>query len=186
MYDDIATGHFLFDRAKLKEAWTRAKPIFEEHGASFFSDSLFEGQYYPGGEPLDKEGRTQAEAEAQGDPRWWPSKDQTNKPAPHCWVLVGDNGVYLMPSHAKTSPSEAQTVVHALGYDPHLDEDEYYERKRRNFGGSDAAYSLPVDWADCIMNWPDEVRYIYFKFEADGGITFKGLTRKPAHYLQSL
>lgn len=62
--------------------------------------------------------------------------------------LVGDRGVYLMsagqPILSDGSP-HGSVVAYADGIDPDVD-DDWYEAKRRTFGGDDGADKLPLSF----------------------------------------
>lgn len=60
------------------------------------------------------------------------------KPEPGFWV-VGDQGVYLMHNGKMHDVPEGETqpVVYAVECNPHGDFDDWYETKRRVFGGDD-------------------------------------------------
>lgn len=115
------------------------------------TNQLFNGDHYPGGKPLDDEGRTEAQARKAGD-CFWPDQDKMKADAvipPEIW-LVGDQGVYLMHNGIKCerAPGAVEgkaTLAYAEGMNPDKDED-YYENKRYCFGGDDGVAELPVEW----------------------------------------
>ncbi len=82
-----------------------------------------------------------SDAKANGgfrDPHFGLAPDKNEKPG--LW-LVGDHGVYAM-SNGKLAEGAKPLVVYAEGCDPNTD-DDWFEVKRRTFGGDDG-----VDFLD--------------------------------------
>lgn len=127
-----------------------SKLIAEIEAAKEFNptmDHLFDASLYKGGVILDKEGLTEAEAEAKGG-FFWPSAEHIDKSKVESALqLVGDQGVYLITNaEAEGTPAQRGTVAYAEGCDPDKD-DFFYENKRHLFGGDDGSVTIPFDWA---------------------------------------
>ena len=123
-----------------------AMEAHEKKGGAFSAtmDMLFDGENFEGGEPLDKNGKT----EKQAGSGWWPSsvhmKPEAMVPA---LILVGDQGVYLVGNLKDgIAPAKSGLIAYALGGNPDTDPD-YYEFKGRTFGYDDGTVTVPIDWA---------------------------------------
>lgn len=171
-------GIILFDRAQLVQMWQNAQPIFEQYGTHHTLATLSNGEFFEGGEPLDENGRTEEAADATGKV-FFPSDKFATTPAPRTLILVGDDGVYIIPNNAEKSAIEANVIVYGLGFNPNVDEG-FYERKREVFGGDDGSITFPVDWIDAILNWTD--RYVGVVLASDGGVSLQPMKRKPRGY----
>lgn len=87
----------------------------------------------------------------------WSMGYSSNTPPAPALFLVGDEGVYLMSNGKPGLPKDEEAaakqadgeeffsckVAYAKGFDPEKD-DDYYENKRRIFGGDDGAETLMV------------------------------------------
>jgi hypothetical protein len=119
------------------------------------ADQIFDPTLYPEHKIVDLNGRT--EEEAAGD-LWWPDSTRIPKEkVPATYLLVGDEGVYLM-SNRDFAPGQTKAVVaYVIGCEPGKDWD-YYDEKRRVFGGDDGAVVIPVQWVDhAIAHGADEL-----------------------------
>lgn len=68
--------------------------------------------------------------------------------------IVGDHGVYLMGNHVRenTKPGESYDVIYANECDPtKMPFDDWYDTKRRVFGGDDGVDLFPVDTMESIV-----------------------------------
>ena len=114
------------------------------------SDLMYRPEFYPNNELVDKQGRTQAQCDKEGLP-FFPDHPQIDASLlPESFALVGDDGVYLMPNKKfpkseYDKPDEERSLFYAIGGNRNTDPD-YYEFKRRVFGGDDGAINIPIDW----------------------------------------
>lgn len=94
----------------------------------------------------DKYSKSDAEPVKQGE---WPKSDRVDPTKiPAGLMLVGDQGVYLMSNNAqakKVEGTDRLPVVYAKGINPDIDSD-YYEKKRRIFGGDDGVEFIDAEW----------------------------------------
>lgn len=127
-----------------------AKTYSEKYGLRPTTEDLFNGDLYPGGVPIDADGKTEQEVESNGG-IFWPSSEKIDTTKIELQLqLVGDQGVYLMTNvkYPKgETPSSQKMVVYASGCNPEEDED-FYENKCQKFGGDDGSVSLPIGWVE--------------------------------------
>jgi hypothetical protein len=108
-------------------------------------DMLFDGGNYPGGEPLDSEGKPEYDSKMRF---FWPSADHilAENLVPKLQI-VGDRGVYLLTNiKQEESPLKSGLICYAEGCDPERDGD-YYDNKVILFGGDDGSIEVPLEWA---------------------------------------
>ena len=139
-----------FNISDLAALATLAKTYSEKYGLFPTTEDLFNGDLYPGGLPINVDGKTEHEVESNGGV-FWPSPDKIDLSKVELQLkLVGDQGVYLM-TNVKYPPGETPTtqkmVVYASGCNPEKDAD-FYENKCLKFGGDDGAVSLPIEWIE--------------------------------------
>jgi hypothetical protein len=129
----------------IKDIQTVADDLAAAKALRPMADQIFDPTIYLDGKIVDKHGQTEEES---NDPLWWPDAEQIPKEkVPPCYALVGDQGVYLM-NNREFSPGQKQAVVaYAYGCNPQKDPD-FYENKRRLFGGDDGAVAIPAAWID--------------------------------------
>lgn len=139
-----------FNLSDLVSVAAKAKTYAEKFGVRPTMEDLFNCELYPGGVPLDAEGRTEKEAESAGD-IFWPSSEKVDLSKVELQLqLVGDQGVYLMTNvkyPAGETPANENMVVYASGCNPDKD-DDFYENKCHKFGGDDGSISLPFSWVE--------------------------------------
>lgn len=108
-------------------------------------------------------GRTDAEANGGfRDPYYGlrPGKDQK----PGLW-LVGDHGVYLM-SNGKLLDGAKPLVVYAEECDPRAN-DDWFEVKRRTFGGDDGVDFIDAKQLEPMMATAPEATHLRIVFHQD-------------------
>lgn len=119
------------------------------------ADMLFDASLYPNNAVLDKNGLTEAQAKKAKVP-FWPCADKMDKTKIKAsFMLVGDDGLYLMGNHK--SPNEPvngkvkNTVVYAKGCNPQTD-DNWYDKKGATFGYDDGSATIPLSWFELAKN----------------------------------
>ncbi|NTF72743.1 DUF3085 domain-containing protein [Rhizobium rhizogenes] len=109
--------------------------------------------------------RGRADAEAHGGFRnpcygLRPGKDQQ----PGLW-LVGDHGVYLM-SNGKLPEGAKPLVIYAEECDPRI-HDDWFEVKRRTFGGDDGVDFTDAEQLEAMMAAAPETTHLHIAFLQD-------------------
>ena len=99
-----------------------------------------------------------------------PGKDEQ----PGLW-LVGDNGVYLL-SNGKLPDDAKPLVVYAEECDPRTN-DDWFEVKRRTFGGDDGVDFLDAEQLEAMMAAAPEATHLRIAFLQDSMQLF--LVAKP-------
>ncbi|MBX0104098.1 DUF3085 domain-containing protein, partial [Salmonella enterica subsp. enterica serovar Typhi] len=90
-------------------------------------EQLFEPSNYPGGTPLNEEGKTEVEMNQTGGIFWPSSKHIDPARLTPQILLVKDHGVYLITNASLDgTPVSRDTVVYARGMNPSVD-DEWYD-----------------------------------------------------------
>lgn len=141
-----------------------AKLVEHAKGCSEFRVSttdLFDPAMHKGGKVIDEKGSPVGRG-------GWPDADNIDKSKlrPSLW-LVGDQGVYLMSNGIPALPDAgggANQVVYAQECDPNGPADDWYEEKRRIFGGDDGCDALPI--ADFERLIGDGYRFIKIRLTA--------------------
>lgn len=109
--------------------------------------------------------RGRADAEANGgfrNPHYGLHPDRDEEPG--VW-LVGDYGVYLC-SNGKLLGGEKPFVAYALECDPRTN-DDWFEVKRRTFGGDDGVEFIDAAQLEAMMAACPNARHLGVKFEPD-------------------
>lgn len=109
--------------------------------------------------------RSRTDAETNGgfrDPYYGlrPGKDEK----PGLW-LVGDHGVYLM-SNGKLLDGAKPLVVYAEECDPSTN-DDWFDVKRRTFGGDDGADFIDAEQLEPMMAAAPEATHLRIAFHQD-------------------
>lgn len=145
-------GTCTFNVGQVRRLYEHSKAS-ELHSPGY--DHLFEGAYYPGGKPLNDNGKPIK----KGD---WPDSSKIDqKLVPACLFLVGDQGLYLMSNGTPGLLVEEGKSHHVVAYAKESDPTaggefgDWYDAKVRIFGGDDGACSLPLSMFDEVLNLPD-------------------------------
>ncbi len=114
-------------------------------------EQLFEPSNYPGGTPLNEEGKTEVEMNQTGGIFWPSSKHIDPARLTPQILLVKDHGVYLITNASLDgTPASRDTVVYARGMNPSVD-DEWYDEAEEALGGDDSSVTIPVAWFELAL-----------------------------------
>lgn len=109
--------------------------------------------------------RGRADAEANGgyrNPHYGLDPSRDEQPGLR---LVGDHGVYLC-SNGKLPDGERPFVAYALECDPRTN-DEWFEVKRKTFGGDDGVEFIDADQLEAMIAAAPNARHLGICFQAD-------------------
>lgn len=170
----------LFHTSQVIALAQRATELAKKNGTIHTRTTLFDGQYYPDGVPLNKAG--QSESQTKGE-FFWPDPKHCCHPAPVLLQLVGDHGVYLMCNAIadnNMTPNESGLIVYGIGFDPNNDEDAHVN-KREAFGGDDDVIDIDVISFVCQHDSIEQFPYFGVRL-SQNDMTIRLYQHKPAHY----
>lgn len=100
----------------------------------------------------------------------WPKEIRTGmgQPSKRGFWLVGDEGVYLMHNGQRDAKLDQQPLVYATECNPvTMPFDDWWEAKRRTFGGDDGVEFIPAKTVEAAVAAKSDltVRFMGTKFE---------------------
>lgn len=165
------TKPIIFKRRDVVNLWERSLPFFKEFGASHTTEDLFDPRFWEDGIPRNREGLTEAECQKCREP-FWPDPQQMIGKAEPRLLLIGDSGVYLIPSfpfQEGTSPNSTGLLLYAEHLDPSRNSD-WYDRKGASFGCSDDVVDVPLDWMNIILE--STMEFVGFRLQPTDDLGF--------------
>lgn len=150
-------GTATFNVGEVRKLFDHSKAA-PSHSADY--EHLFDPKFHKGGVVLTKDGNPYKEGNG------WPDSNNIDLSLiPAALSLVGDQGVYLMsngnPRLLIEEGKSANVVAYAKESDPTsgADFDDWYEAKRRIFGGDDGSVPLPLEVFEEVMQLPDTATF---------------------------